>query len=108
MEILSTEVVSEFTFFGGVVAIISAIFLIVGILVLIHGIVELSIGTAAIGSASILLAITCMYLANTKLSVNHEEHKVIIEDYAEFHQDAYEIIDVEGQILTIKKKEDDE
>jgi len=109
VEILSTEVVSEFTALGGVIFVIALLAGIVGLALLIVGITELSTVLSAAGAIGLLFSgITGYVSMGEEFNVEYKEHKVLVSDFNDSFLSGYEIIEQDGKILTIKEKEGDE
>ena len=107
MKILSTEVLTGISDGWAFLCILLFFVGIAGALVLISGILDGDTVTMCVGTMLLL----CMPLAFTLDAAHdyeYEQHKVLISDFNEVHQDGYEIVDQEGEIYTIQLKGADE
>lgn len=69
--------------------------------------VEEADGEMALMSLTVIVVFGILtYFANGWASVEHTEYKVIVDDFNEVHEN-YEIIDQDGDIYTVIKKEDE-
>jgi hypothetical protein len=108
VEILSTEVIEEYTFFGGLfmaLAVLSGVF---GAMAMLYGIIDDTTEVVWFGLAAIAISITVGMLAESdEMDTEYKQYKVVVTDFNESFLDSYEIIEQDGKILTIKEKEDE-
>ena len=108
MKILSTEVKHAVDGGWEIVCVILTLVMLVGIAVALVGLFEWEVELFVAGLAVIFVAVGFINLIDNHFGYEYEQHKVLITDYNEVHQNSYEIIDQEGEIFTIQKKGADE